>query len=118
MDGARETWFGTWLIPFVLLSVRGRDLSGHELLEKLSELGFGETRPGKAYRALRLLEGEGLIFSCRGRMECLISQRRYGLTENGEAYLEFLAHSLERYRKEIDLFFLAYEEQPAREVYR
>jgi hypothetical protein len=48
----------------------------------------------------------------------LLSRCRYGLTETGEAYLESLAHSLERYPKEIELFFLLYEEQPVHEVRR
>ena len=47
----------------------------------------------------------------------LLSRRTYGLTETGEVYLESLVHSLERYRKEFELFFL-YEEQPVHEVRR
>ena len=117
MDGPWDSWSRVWLVPFLLLSMRGGDLYGHELLERLDVLGFGETRPGEVYRTLRLLEGKGLTFSEREGMECLLSCRRYGLTETGEAYFESLAHSLDVYRKGIDLYFL-YEEQPVHEVRR
>ena len=118
MDGARETWTHGWLVPFLLLSMRDGELYGHELLERMGELGFEGTRPGEIYRTLRLLEGEGLTFSERGKMECLLSRRRYGLTEDGVAYLEFLAHSLELYTREAERFVLAYEGQPAYGVLR
>ncbi len=113
MEGASDSWSQDWLVPFLLLCMRDRDLYGHELLEKLAGFGFGATRPGEVYRVSRSLEGEGLIFSERGNMEYLISHRRYGITEAGKAYLELLAHSFEEYRREVDLFFLAYGERVA-----
>jgi DNA-binding PadR family transcriptional regulator len=95
-----------------------RGLYGNELLKRMDELGFVGTRPGKIYRTLRQLEGEGLTFSERGKMEYLLSRWRYGLIEDGAAYLEFLAHSLEQYRREAECFLLAYEGQPAYGVLR
>ena len=47
----------------------------------------------------------------------LLSRRRYGLTREGEAHLEFPAHSLTQYGKEIEPFFLTCERQPAPEVH-
>jgi hypothetical protein len=47
----------------------------------------------------------------------LLSRRGYGLTQESEAYLEFLAHSLTQYGKEIEQVFLTYERQPAPEVH-
>ena len=117
MDGASDSWSRDWLVPFLLLCVRDRDLYGHELLEQLAAFGFGTTRPGEVYRVSRSLEGEGLIFSERGNMDYLISRRRYGITEDGKAYLDFLAHSFEEYRREVEHFFLAYGERPAHQVY-
>jgi PadR family transcriptional regulator PadR len=118
IDGAWHSWTYAWLVPFLLLSMRDGELHGHELLKGLDELGFGETRPGKVYRTLRLLEGKGLTFAERESTEYLLSHHTYRITETGEAYLESLAHSLERYRKEIELFFLLYEEKPVHEVRR
>ena len=87
------------------------------MLEELAELGFGETRPGEVYRTLRLLEREGMTFSEKGELDYLFSRRKYGLTSEGEAYLEFLAHSLELYRKEIEQFFSAYEGRTLQEAH-
>jgi DNA-binding PadR family transcriptional regulator len=89
----------------------------YELTERMARLGFGATRPGKVYHTLRLMEEEGLIFSERSGTEYLLSQRRYGPTGPGEAYLAFLAHPLEQYRKEIELFLRTYEGLPAHEVH-
>jgi poly-beta-hydroxybutyrate-responsive repressor len=109
MDGSLGSWSRNWLVPFVLLSMQHRDIPGHDLLEKLAELGLGETHPGEVYRTLQMLEREGMAFSEKGELDYLFSRRKYGLTGEGEAYLEFLAHSLELYRKEIELFFSAFE---------
>jgi DNA-binding PadR family transcriptional regulator len=98
--------------------MQARKLYGHELLERMGELGFGGTRPGEIYGTLRLLEGEGLTFSERGKMEYLLSRRRYGLNEDGVAYLELLEHSLELSRTEAERFLLSYEGQPAYGVLR
>ena len=38
----------------------------------------------------------------------LLSRRRYWLTETGEACLESLTRSIERYYKEIELFSILY----------
>ena len=110
MDGASDGWTRVWLALFLLLSMRGGDLYGHEL-------GSGETHPGEVYMTLRTLQGKDLTFSERGT-EHLLSRRRYGLTELGEVYLESLEQALDRYRREIELFFLLYEEQPVYEVRR
>lgn len=118
MDGAREPWTRGWRVPFLLLSMQDHRLYGNDLLKRMDELGFVGTRPGEIYRTLRQLEGEGLTFSERGKMEYLLSRRRYGLTEDGAAYLEFLALSLEQYRREAECFLLACEGQPAYGVLR
>ena len=47
----------------------------------------------------------------------LLTRRRYGLTLEGEACLQFLAHSLTQYDKETEQVFLTYERQPAPEVH-
>jgi DNA-binding PadR family transcriptional regulator len=117
LDGFLETLSRSWFVAFLLLSVRGQNLYGYELTERMARLGFGATRPGKVYHTLRLMEEEGLIFPERSGPEYLLSQRRYGRTGPGEAYLEFLAHTLEQYHKEIELFLRTYEGLPAHEVH-
>ena len=109
---ARDARFGDWLMPFLLLCMRGGDLNGYELLRKVEELGFGAVRPGEVYRTLRRAEQEGLVLSEKGNLMYLLSHRRYRLAEAGEAYIEFLADSLASYKREIEAFLRAYEERP------
>lgn len=104
-----ETLDREWLLPFLLLGVRERDLHGNELLRRIEDLGFGSVRSGEVYKILWKAEREGLIFSEAGEAEHVLARWRYGLTEAGEAYLEFLANSLESYSKEISMFFSAYD---------
>jgi PadR family transcriptional regulator, regulatory protein PadR len=117
MQTARETEVRDWFVPFLLLCMRGGDLQGHELMDRLADLGFSAVRPGEIYRTLRRAEEEGLIFSEKESLGYLLSQRRYGLTEPGKAYIEFLADSLKTYRDEIEAFLLAYADRPRREAY-
>lgn len=116
LAGAPDVRSRDWLVPFLLLCLRGGDLYGQELMGRLQDLGFGNVRPGEVYRTLRRTEKEGLIFSAKGHREYLLSRRRYGLEEPGRAYIEFLADSLGSYRKEIEAFLYAYEERHLREV--
>jgi hypothetical protein len=104
LDGFLETLSRSWFVVFLLLSVRGQDLCGCELTEKI-------------YHTLRLMEEEGLISSERMEPEYLLSQRRYGLTGTREACLEFLARTLGQYRKGIEPFLRTYEGLPAHEVH-
>ncbi|HKH12081.1 MAG TPA: helix-turn-helix transcriptional regulator [Rubrobacter sp.] len=103
-----------WLVPFLLLCMRGGDLQGHELMGRLADSGFGAVRPGEVYRTLRRAEAEGLVFSEREHLGYLPSRRRYELTESGRAYLEFLADSLRSYREEIEIFLGAYADRSLR----
>lgn len=102
-----------WLVPFLLLCMREGDLRGQELMGRLADLGFGAVRPGEVYRKLRHAEVEGLVFSEREHLGYMLSRRRYGLTESGRAYIEFLADSLGAYREEIEAFLRAYGGRPS-----
>ena len=117
MSKDRETDVHDWFLPFLLLCMRDGEIQGRELMARLADLGFGAVRPGKVYRALRRAEGEGLVFAEKERLGYLLSQRKYGLTEPGEAYIEFLVDSLKTYQEEIQSFLLAYADRPRHEVY-
>ena len=108
----RDARSDDWLMPFLLLCMRGGGLNGHELLRDMEDLGFGAVRPGEVYRTLRRAEKEGLILSEKQNLVYLLSRRRYRLAEAGEAYIEFLANSLASYKREKEAFLQAYEESP------
>jgi PadR family transcriptional regulator PadR len=114
-DRAEDT--REWLVPFLLLCMRGGDLRGQEMMGRLAGLGFGAVRPGEVFRTLRRSEAAGLVFSDREHLVYLLSQRRYGLTESGRAYIEFLAESLRSYSEEIEVFLRAYADRPLRGAY-
>ncbi len=116
-ETAHDARVRDWLIPFLLLCLRGGDLRGYDLVGKMADLGFGAARPGEVYRSLRRAEEEGLISSEREELGYLLSRRRYGLTEPGEAYIEFLADSLGAYQKEISAFLLAHGDRPVHKAY-
>ena len=101
-----------WLVPFLLLCLRDGDLRGQEIMGRMAKFGLGAVRPGELYRELRQAEAEGLVRSERERLGYLLSRRRYGLTESGRAYIEFLADSLGVYREEIENFLRAYVDRP------
>lgn len=111
-DKLLETSSADWLVPFLLLGLREWAYYGDELTRKMSDFGFRDRYLEEMYRALRQMEEERLIVSERDGFEFDLSQLRYSITEEGRAYLEFWANSLEQYRQEIDLFFRLYNKQP------
>ncbi len=115
IDGASRRRDRDWLVPFLLLSMRERNPYGHDLAREIIAAGFAAVRVGEIYRVLRRMEGEGLVFCEREEPDSTLSLRRYGLTEAGGAYLDFLAHSMELYRADVDFFLQAYRGDPTRE---
>lgn len=108
-DGSLEMLSADWIVPFLLVCLRDRNRYGRELTRKMIDLGFGMRRAEAIYRALRQMEKEGVVVSVP--IGHGLSRRRYSITESGEAYLEYLANAFARYRKEMDLFLRAYNEQ-------
>ena len=116
LDGMLESPSAPWLVPFLLLLMRERDSYGHELTRGIADFDSGMVRPEAVYRALRQMEGEGMVLSEGDGLDRVLSRRKYSITESGEAYLEFWANSLARYQEDIDLFLRAYAERSAQVV--
>ena len=116
IDGVLEFSSAPWIFPFLLLLMRERDPYGHELRLGIADLDSGMMRPEAVYRALRQMEGEGLVLSGGNRLDRRLPLHKYSITELGEAYLEFWANSLARYQEDIDLFLRAYAERSAQGV--
>lgn len=100
-----------WVVPLLLVCLRQRECYGHELTRKIMNAGFRPAHPHAVYRALRQMEEGNMVFSGPDGLDSEPSQRRYAITESGEAYLEYLASELARYRKEMGLFFRTYNER-------
>ncbi len=111
-DGVLEMLCADWIVPSILARLREQGCYGHELTRSMMDFGFEATHPVAMYRTLRQLEQEGLVVSEPVGFDGRLSRRSYSLTGLGEAYLEYLANALVRYRKEIDLFLRLYNERP------
>lgn len=97
-----------WLVPFLLLLLRLETIRGRDLAEEIRGLGFEEALPAEVHRVLVEMEQEGVAVSLHEDGAVSTLTRRCEITPAGEAYLDFLAGLLERYREETDLFLETY----------
>ena len=102
-----------WLIPFLLLCLGDGGCYGHQLEERLDELGFDGMRL-EMYRALWQMEWEGMVLCDHEDDGSGLPRRWYEIAGAGEAYMEFWADSVARFQKEVDLFFRIYTKRSAR----
>ncbi|MCM3003024.1 poly-beta-hydroxybutyrate-responsive repressor [Priestia koreensis] len=104
MSGAPKNF----MIPFLLLSLRGWNLHGYKLIQQLMSFGFTSVDQGNVYRTLRQLEKDDLIASEWDTTADGPARRIYSLTKAGEQYLELWAGSLEQYQTMLNSFFSLY----------
>ena len=109
-DGPTAMLPKNFLRPCLLLLLREQPAHGYELLERLRALGFDRDDPGRLYRALRALEGEGLVRSSWERSDSGPDRRTYELTRPGMEHLHEQAAGLEATRALLDLFLSRYAE--------
>lgn len=120
--GRRQRRVISFIQPCLLVMLHRGDAHGYSLLNGLGEFGFdlSELDPSLVYRALREMEGAGLVTS-EWADESLGPQRRvYHITPQGEAYLAEWAADLRRTQRQIDQLLAAYEQvarpRPAAEL--
>jgi PadR family transcriptional regulator PadR len=92
----------------LLLVLREGPTHGYELVETLNAFGFGGSDPGALYRALRKLEGEGMVESGWERSDTGPQKRVYTLTDAGVAELDHQATELAEAERRIDEFLARY----------
>ena len=97
-----------WLTPVALVILREEGSYGYELMERLEEFSFEQTRAGTLYRILRQMEQEGLCKSEWETSEGGPARRMYSITENGESYLAAWAEACKQYQNVMDCFYRAY----------
>lgn len=97
-----------WLVPLLIAAMLEGNVYGGQIRARTEEFGFDLSSPETVYETLHAMQEEGLIVSNRNGGEVLLSRWTFEPTEAGEAYLEFWAHSLMRYREEMDRFFRIY----------
>ncbi len=98
-----------WLVLVMLLSLRGGNSYGYELMKWAAAFGFQTINPGSVYRTLRQMENEGL---CNSEWETTTNggplRRMYSVTDDGAAHLAFSAKGLEQYQQMTGNFLRLY----------
>jgi poly-beta-hydroxybutyrate-responsive repressor len=97
-----------YLMAWLLVMLKERDLHGYEIMKALKERFDVITDPGTVYRALRQLEREGYISSWWDPKEQGPARRVYTLTAAGTNALGLWSTALEQYRSNLDAFFDLY----------
>ncbi len=100
----------SFLRPCLLLLLREQPAHGYDLLERLRPLGFAGDDPGGLYRALRALEGDGLVRSAWEPSQSGPARRIYEVTRAGMEELHRRAKSLVRARETLGVFLSRYGE--------
>ncbi len=93
-----------FLRPCLLLLLHESPAHGYELRERLRPLGFNRDDPGRLYRALRTLEGAGLVRSAWQSSSGGPDRRTYQLTRAGEERLADAAAELRSMHTILDSF--------------
>jgi poly-beta-hydroxybutyrate-responsive repressor len=96
-----------FLQPCLLLLIAESPAHGYDLLDRLAEFGF-ERDPGGLYRALRTMEGDGLV-----RSEWQVSavgpgRRHYELTSRGHEQLHAHMEGLLEIRHVVEAYLQRY----------
>jgi poly-beta-hydroxybutyrate-responsive repressor len=99
-----------FLRPCLLLLLREQPTHGYELLERLRSFGFVRDDPGGLYRALRVLERDGLVRSAWEPSQAGPERRIYELTRTGMEELHRRAKALRQARATVDVFLSRYGE--------
>src|SRR5713226_9029514 len=94
-NAVNEAWSKNWLVPILLLMLRGWSSYGYELMEKMATFGLAAMNPGTFYRTLRQMEKYGMVRSSWDASEVGHARRVYSSTEAGETFLYYWAESLD-----------------------
>jgi len=112
-DLARLVLPKNFLRPCLLLLLHESPAHGYDLRERLRPLGFSRDDPGRLYRALRGLEGAGLVRSKWQSSSGGPDRRTYELTRAGEERLREAAAELKAMHAILDTFLCRCDTSPA-----
>ena len=95
--------------PCVLLLLREQPAHGYELLEQIGGLGLRTIDAGGLYRALRVMEQDGLVVSWWEHSSAGPARRSYRLTEEGAEWLHAWAGALREGRRYLTAYLHRYD---------
>ena len=96
---------GEMLNAQLLAMLKGWSAYGYELVQRLEEAGLGEYNKGSIYRALRQMEGLGLVDSMWDTSADGPARRMYSLTRAGTLFLENWLTMIDMHRNMLENFF-------------
>ena len=95
--------------PCVLLLLREHPAHGYDLLEQVTQLGLGKVDPGGLYRALRVMERDGLVRSSWEHSSAGPARRTYELLPDGTDWLHAWAGALRESHRYLSIYLSRYD---------
>ena len=93
----------------LLLLIAVTPSHGYGLLEQISQLGLRNVDPGCLYRALRVMEQDGLVASWWEHSTAGPARRSYRLTDEGVEWLHAWAGALREGRRFLSAYLGRYD---------
>jgi len=98
-----------YLRASLLLLIAETPAHGYDLLEQIAQLGLRNVDPGGLYRALRVMEQDGLVASWWEHSTAGPARRSYRLTEEGVEWLHAWAGALREGRRYLSAYLTRYD---------
>jgi PadR family transcriptional regulator PadR len=98
-----------YLRASLLLLIAETPAHGYDLLEQIAQLGLRNVDPGGLYRALRVMEQDGLVASWWEHSTAGPARRSYKLTEEGVDWLHAWAGALREGRRFLSAYLARYD---------
>jgi poly-beta-hydroxybutyrate-responsive repressor len=98
-----------YLRASLLLLIAETPAHGYDLLEQIGNLGLRNVDPGGLYRALRVMEKDGLVESWWEHSSAGPARRSYRLTEEGVEWLHAWAGALREGRRYLTTYLDRYD---------
>ena len=98
-----------YLRASLLLLIAESPAHGYDLLEQIGELGLRNVDPGGLYRALRVMEQDGLVASWWEHSSAGPARRSYRLTDEGLEWLHAWAGALREGRRFLSAYLGRYD---------
>ena len=98
-----------YLRASLLLLIAETPAHGYDLLEQIAHLGLRSVDPGGLYRALRVMEKDGLVESWWEHSSAGPARRSYRLTDEGIEWLHAWAGALREGRRYLTAYLDRYD---------
>lgn len=103
-----------YLRATLLLLIGEAPAHGYDLLEQVAQLGLGKVDPGGLYRALRVMERDGLVSSSWEHSSAGPARRTYNLLPDGTDWLHAWAGALRESHRYLSIYLSRYDRIIAR----